>query len=369
MTKTEKQKRFVISVLFFLSILLTVFLVIKYLLGVLLPFVIGFTVASLIAPIVRKLSRKLSLSRHFVSFVLVLVFYATIGTLVAIICVKLFVGAGKLFGYLPDFYSSAVAPMLSSFFDFINSIVARFDNSFVSDYGELFNNLELSLSSAISALSLEAVGFISNIAKNLPMFVLEIILCVISTFFFSSDYDYITHFVLSFIPSKTKAKLIEAKKCLGGVLFKYFRSYFLIMLITFGELSLGLTIAGIRKPLAAAFIITLLDILPVLGTGIILIPWGIFRLITGDLRTGILLLLVYAIITVIRNIIEPKIVGKEVGLHPTLTLISMFVGTRLFGIAGLFALPVGLSLIKSLNDCGVISILPEADDNCGGKCK
>ena len=173
------------------------------------------------------------------------------------------------------------------------------------------------------------------------------------------------------MPEKRKfsEKLIEAKKCLGGVLFKYFRSYFLIMLITFGELSLGLTIAGIRKPLAAAFIITLLDILPVLGTGIILIPWGIFRLITGDLRTGILLLLVYAIITVIRNIIEPKIVGKEVGLHPTLTLISMFVGTRLFGIAGLFALPVGLSLIKSLNDCGIISILPEADDNCCGKCK
>lgn len=92
------------------------------------------------------------------------------------------------------------------------------------------------------------------------------------------------------------------------------------------------------------------DIL-IVGIGFILVPWRVIRIITGQIRFGVILLVVYVVMTVVRNIIEPKIVVKEVGLHPVLTLMSMFVGTHLFGVIGLFGLPIGRSVTKTVYDC------------------
>ena len=134
------------------------------------------------------------------------------------------------------------------------------------------------------------------------------------------------------------------------------RSYALIMSITFVELSIGLTLAGIKHPVLVAFIIALFDILPVLGTGGIMIPWTILTAIQGNGPMALKMLAIYVVITVIRNIIEPKIVGSQLGLHPVVTLCSMFVGAQVFGVIGLFGFPIGLSLLRYLNDHGVIRL-------------
>ena len=130
------------------------------------------------------------------------------------------------------------------------------------------------------------------------------------------------------------------------------------MCITFVELSIGLSIIGIERAMLVALLIAIFDILPVLGTGGIMIPWVILSALGGDLPQALALLVLYVIITVIRNIIEPRIVGAQIGLHPVLTLMSMFVGNHLFGIVGLFGLPILLSLLRYLNDNGTISLFP-----------
>ena len=348
---TEKRRRFLISFSYFALIALLIWIVFKYLLGLLFPFVIGFFIAALLNPVSRYLSKRLSLARKFVSFVLVLLFYAVAGTLFISVCIKLFVWLGKLFASLPDFYAQTLSPVLSGIFERISDIVSRFDNSVLSEYGALFSDVQISLGSAISALSAKAVGFISGIAAHLPMLMLEILLTVISTFFFAADYDYLTRFLLSLLPTGMCERMRNVKSCLFAVLTKYLRSYFLIFIVTFAELFLGLTLAGVSSPAGSALIISLLDILPVLGIGIVLIPWGLIRIALGEMRLGVMLFLLYGVMTVVRNVIEPKIVGKEVGLHPTLTLISMFVGVRLFGVLGLFGLPITLSVAKEIYDC------------------
>ena len=98
------------------------------------------------------------------------------------------------------------------------------------------------------------------------------------------------------------------------------------------------------------------DVLPVLGTGGIVIPWGVLSLLSGNLFLGIGLLITYVIITVIRNIVEPKIVGAQLGLHPVVTLIAMFVGVNAFGFLGIFGLPILISLVNHLNNKGIIRI-------------
>ena len=128
------------------------------------------------------------------------------------------------------------------------------------------------------------------------------------------------------------------------------------MCITFIELSIGLTILRIDNAILIAFLISIFDILPVLGTGGIMIPWTVLTAIQGDYTMAIGLLCVYLVVTVIRNILEPKIVGSQVGLHPLVTLMSMFVGAQILGVFGLFGLPITLSLLKNLNDKGTIHI-------------
>lgn len=356
MPYTERRRKFIIGFAYIAVILLIVYLVFKYLLGILMPFIVGFFIAALLEPVSKCLSKRFSLSRKFVSCLMVLLFYATVGTLIGILSIKLFVVIGRIFKYLPDFYNNMVAPALSDIFDFVGDMLARFDNSITSDYGSLFDNAELSLGSAVSALSVSAVSFISGILANLPMFIVEVVLGIVSTFFFASDYANITSFIMRLFDEKTRQKISNVKKCFMNVIAKYGRSYFFIMLITFGEVYLALALARIKNAAVLAFMIAVFDILPVFGVGFILVPWGIVSFVSGDIRVGSILLVSYAVIAIVRNIIEPKIVGREVGLHPIVALVSMFVGTRLFGFIGLFGLPCALSIVKSLSDSGVIVI-------------
>ena len=130
-----------------------------------------------------------------------------------------------------------------------------------------------------------------------------------------------------------------------STLFVVIRSYVLIMLLTFAELSVLFSLFDIEHAVLKAGVIALLDILPILGTGGIMIPWAVTSLVLGYTRLGLELLLIYGIVTVVRNYVEPKIVGTQLGLHPIITLVSMFIGLRLFGFWGLFGLPVGISFL------------------------
>ena len=139
--------------------------------------------------------------------------------------------------------------------------------------------------------------------------------------------------------------LKNIRSYLTDTLFVVIRSYAAIMLLTFTELSILFGIFGIERPVLKAAVIALLDILPILGTGGIMIPWAVISLALGYTKLGIVLFIIYGIVTVIRNYVEPKIVGTQLGLHPIITLVSMFVGLRVFGFWGLFGLPVGISFL------------------------
>lgn len=349
---TEKRKSFIISLSYAALLAAVAYLGTKYMLPLLLPFIIGLGISSLLAPLVRRLSSRLSLSRRFVSFAVVLIFYATVGTLIGLLCIKLTVAAGRALGYLPTLYSQVVSPMLAELFEKIENVMSHLNDPSVGEYSEWLHELQLSFGSAISAFSTWALSRGAGIAADLPMVLVEVILTLVSTFFFSADYDSLTHTFLSFFSTATRKRIVSVKKCTCTVLLKYVKSYFLIFLITFGELFLGLTVAGVERACLTALLIAAFDILPVAGIGIVLIPWAIFAFLTKRMRLGILLLVIYTVMTIVRNIIEPKIVGREVGLHPILTLIAMFIGTRLFGIVGLFGLPLALSVAKAVYDCG-----------------
>lgn len=135
-------------------------------------------------------------------------------------------------------------------------------------------------------------------------------------------------------------------KCAGGIRFH--------LLMTFAELAAGLLLLRIEGAFAIAFLIAVLDILPVLGTGTVLLPWAVIAF-AGGKRMGIGVIGLYLIITVVRNIVEPKLVGKQMGLSPVVMLPCMIVGLHFFGILGLFGVPLLASFLKKLYSDGYFS--------------
>jgi sporulation integral membrane protein YtvI len=133
-----------------------------------------------------------------------------------------------------------------------------------------------------------------------------------------------------------------------SALFGYIRAQLILMSMTFIELNIGLAIAGVKHSILVAAIISLIDALPILGSGSILIPWSAFSFLMGNFELGVALLVIYVVVLVVRQFVEPKVLGQQIGLHPLITLVAMYSGLKLFGFAGLIIGPVSFLLIKNI---------------------
>lgn len=356
MIKMEKKKAFLINFLYYALLLCAAFVVLKYGLPLLAPFVIAFILAYLLRKPVLFLSRKLHIPQKPTAILLVLIFYSTIGLLLSLVGIRAFSSTRDLVLNLPQIYARHVEPVLMGIFENLEQALQKMDPSLVSTLEDLFNQFTQSLGQMVSGLSVGAMGTISGIASSLPGLFIKLLLMIISTFFIAADYELLTGFFLKQLGGKTQKIFMQVKEYVVGTLFVCIRSYALIMSITFVELSLGLTVIGVKNSILIAFLISVFDVLPVLGTGGIMIPWMVISALTGNYSLSLGLLIVYLFITVIRNIIEPKIVGSQIGLHPVVTLASMFAGVQLLGVVGLFGFPISLSLLRHLNDNGTIHI-------------
>nr|WP_314463152.1 sporulation integral membrane protein YtvI [uncultured Clostridium sp.] len=324
--------------------------------GLVSPFLAAFLIAYFLKTPAKWIAEKTKLSYKLVVMLLVLLFYSTVGILISLLGIKLVTVTVDMVLALPTIYTNEIEPALSYIFNGIEQGVSRMDSALVEALNGLFTQFVQSIGELITNLSVKVVGALSGYASLLPGMFVKILLMIISTFFIAGDYDLLVGFVSRQLSEKAGKLLLQIREYVVGTLFVCIRSYALIMTITFVELSIGLTIIRVPNAVLIAFAISIFDILPVLGTGGIMLPWMIITAIQGNYPLAIGLLVVYLVITVIRNILEPKIVGSQIGLHPIVTLVSMFVGAQLFGVIGLFSFPIFLSLLRHLNDTNTIRL-------------
>lgn len=351
-----KKRRFIINTIYFMLIIMIVYVFLKYALNLVSPFLFAFGIAYLLKKPSKYISSVLKLPNKLVSIVLVFVFYSIIGVLISLIGIKLISVVTTIISKLPIIYEKQLVPFLTISFDGIEEGIARLDPAVVGVLNTGFDRFVSSLGENITNVSLKLVSSISNIASSLPAFFIKILLMVISTFFIASDFDSLSRFMSRQFTTKANEIIMQIKQYIIGTLFVVIRSYLIIMVITFIELSIGLSVIGISNAILIALTIALFDVLPVLGTGGIMVPWVIITFLQGNYPTAIGLLVVYITITIIRNILEPKIVGGQLGLHPVVTLMCMFVGANMFGIIGLFGFPITLSLLRHLSNTGTINL-------------
>ncbi len=357
----DKRRRFIINFLYFAIILGAVIFVCRCALGVLLPFLVALAVSLLLRPVIRFLSERCHIHKGVAGAVIVVLFYALIGFLLTILGIKLVSAAKDFFLRLPALYRTEIIPRLTDAFNALEAFAAKLDAPTAQSYELLTDNVISSLGNAIASFSKTVVSYATSVTLKTPRFLLNLLITVIATIFLSIDMAEIRRFLLRQLSDSKRAMVENVRVQLGRTLGRYIRSYALILLITFAELAIGLLLVGIPNAVALALLIAVFDILPVVGSGLVLLPWTIVTLLTGNYARALGLGILYVVIIIVRNIIEPKIVGDRVGLHPLVTLLAMVIGTHVFGGIGLLGLPVTLALLQALNRQGAIHLFKTED--------
>ena len=339
----EKKKEFIINVLYIAIICALVYFGINFLLGLLFPFLLGFFFAYISVKINRKTFKDDSKLHRGITLAVI---YVLIGLLISVLVA---LGVNKIIDFfksLPTFYKNTFEPYLFTLENSLDSFAQNLPINISSYLNEITDGVFEGLRSVLSSAAGGIVNITTSLLTNVPTFFVSLMLTIITSFYIVFDYAGIAEWIKNSVSSKTLEVLYEIKDFIENTLFKIVSAYAVIMGITFIELCIGLSIFGVSNSPMWSFFIALLDILPVLGVGTVLIPWGISSMIMGKFVFGLELLILYVIITVIRQVIEPHMVGTNLGIHPLATLISMIIGAKLFSAVGMFGFPLTLSFLK-----------------------
>lgn len=348
MEKIEQKRQFIIQCMYWGIWILLGILSIRYLLPVLFPFIIAFGVACLLNKPIECVTKKIKGHRKLISIIMLILFLCCSSVLISIICFGVFRGIEGIMTLLPKIFREFIIPWIQQVLDSLDGMFLNMDFSLFDLFEEYAVVILDHLSKAVTHFSNGVLSSLGNVISRIPTLFMQTIITIIAMFFITLDYEHIVSYLKTHIPEGKKSILREANHFFIHTLPKFGLFYGIILCLTGTELFLGFTILQIPHAGVLAILIAILDILPVLGTGTILIPWAILNLVTGEVPLGIGLFLLYLIITVIRNSIEPKLIGKQMGLHPVVTLASMLVGMKFLGVWGLFGLPIGISFLKRI---------------------
>ena len=354
--KTEIRRRAVINFLYWGMIVICVFAGIKFLLPVLIPFIIAYLVAWILNRPVGWLNKKTKVPRAIWAILMVIAFFAVAVLVIALIGTPIVMGVQSVASKLPRIIEEGILPDFAYFFEFLEQIVANIDPTLGaamdSTINTAFNILSKSVGTFFGNLFSSFGGFLTSV----PAAVMKTLITLIASVFIASDFDTVKGFLMRLLPEKTKPILRQFGQFFGHTLPKCLLPYLLIFTITFFELWIGFALININSAATVAILISLMDILPVLGTGTILIPWALISLMRRKIGMGIKLIALYIVITIIRNTLEPKLVGQQIHLHPVMTFAAMLVGVQLFGFLGMFGVPLLLAFLRELHEKGLIKI-------------
>ena len=336
----------------------------RYVFKWILPFLIALLVAKLMEPLVEYSSTKLKIPRKLASGIFTLIVLGLLTLLVYSLASVLIDQLKSLYDKFPVFEKDQLPRIVDSLSNFVKAIVEPISadlSASITDAIKGFAGESDSVQNYIKGLidfSSSAKGIFSfsfNAATNIiPSILVFFVATCVSTYLISSDYRTVADFLLRQMPKTWQERTLRTKNHLFATLGKWLKAQLTLMIVTFFELLIGFLLMGHPYAFLLAFFISLIDAMPILGTGTVLIPWAVVSLIMLDFRMAIWLGVMYLVILLVRNIIEPKIVGNQIGLHPLVTLVSMYVGLQIMGIYGFVLFPIILVVITQFRKWGYI---------------
>ena len=349
-----------ISFFILLAYIVLAFFAAKLFFSVVFPWTIPLIISVIMSAVIEKPVKHLEkrkIPRKIASAVCTLFYLTLFGTLCYFI-VSVTVSQVKILALeLPG--------LAESLMDKLEIILANLEKTLS---GLPLHKLGIDISSLDSLLSgiklpdFKASYIINPVFKaavSLPTILISVVFVFVSTYFLTSERKTITAFMAKQLSPRVKEVLEELRTFMYSSVFGWIKAQLILICITSFELMVGFTLMKIPYAFLLAIIIAIIDALPILGVGTVLIPWAVICIFTGDVLTGALLCLMYAVVLIVRNSIEPKILSVQIGLHPFVTLLCIYFGYRLAGFGGMFLVPFTVILLCKLQELVVIKFFKE----------
>lgn len=307
----------------------------------LLPFVLAIIIALIVQKPSKAICNKCCFKKGITAAIFSFALYLLVGGLLIFGIYRLFLFLAGLVDVLPDFFQK-----IASFFDgfsirfseFFKVLEEKFDISVESLFNETLQKIVTMLGDFIT-------GTVTQFVKNVPTFFITGVVTLVATCLIAKDFDRLKRFFRSLLGEKITKRTVKVKNILFGSVFKLFKGYLILALLTLVQLYIGFLILGVNNAFMKAILISLIDLLPVLGSGAIIVPWAVFSALSGDYFLGVGLGILFIITVIVRNFSEPKIIGKQIGVSSLFTLISMYLGLKIMGVAGLLIFPIILIVV------------------------
>jgi sporulation integral membrane protein YtvI len=315
-------------------------------LGLLMPFVIGWIMSTIAAPVVNWLEKRLKIVKKLGSALIVVIVLVLIVLLLYFAVSHIAVEIGDLISNFPNLYAQFESG-LEQIGNTLSGVFSRLPQAVQSGWDTALDNLNKYAAKLIAGISEPTMAAAGNFAKSLPSYLISFIVAMMSAYLFTVNREEVIQWLRKVSPpSVTKRMELvidNLKYAVGG----YFKAQFKIMAIVFVVLFVSFVVLGVHYSILVAFLISFLDFLPFFGTGTALIPWALYQGLMGDYKMAVALVIVYILTQLMRQLVQPKLVGDSMGLHPLVTLLLLYIGYKVSSILGMIlAVPIGMVLIN-----------------------
>ncbi len=340
---SKKRKEHLINLLYFFSITICIYVSFRYIFPVIMPLIIAYAIAFFVQRPARMIEKKIGINCKILAVIFVGLSYIFIVLLVIWLGSLLLAQASELFSKIPDIYSDNIEPYLLKLSQWIDKTFELSGN--IGSSGVILSDYMPTILSGISSAML---NLLSSVASTLPSFFISFGITFIATFLIAYDYENIMKYLMNIFKGKKQNKILSIKSGVVAGIFRLLRAYISIFAIDFCILFMGFTIFKIEYAAIIALVIAFADMIPLFGSGIIMLPWIFIQIISSNIAVAISLAILFAIMSVTRSIVEPRLIGRQIGMHPGATRGGMDIGMQLFGFLGLLLLPFILMMASEV---------------------
>lgn len=311
-----------------------------------MPFVIGWIIALIASPVVRFFEEKLKIRRKGASVIVIVAVLAAVIMLAYAVGAKLVQEGVSFVNELPAMWESIMDE-----FDQVGENLEGVYNRLPADMQDTLDNIGSQMGEYFGSImegagtpTFEAVG---NVAKQLPDIFLGVVMCILSAYFFVADKGYMSNIMKKYVPDSIRYRFDLIRRSFRNAVGGYFKAQFKIECWVYLLMVLGLLALHVRYALLVALGIAFLDFLPVFGTGTVMIPWAIIEVLSKDYKMAVGLMIIWCVSQLVRQMIQPKIVGDSMGMDAIPTLFLLFIGYKAAGVLGMIlAVPIGIIVIN-----------------------
>ncbi len=335
------------------AVILALIYVAPPLLSLLTPFVLALILAWLLNPVIKAIQKRLGIPRSILSLVLIFLLFAVAGGLLGVLVYSVASELVSLASNWQSIWSSMLAAgqtvgeALSGFFAHLPPEVVETVNTMAS-------NLVVWLQGYLSLMLSNLAAGAGTFAMRVPPFAIATVIFVMASYFIVSDYPRIRFLFLDHLSKNVHGFLGDVKRTATAAFGGYVKAQLILSIGVFFILLIGFGVVGEPYAVLLAFLLAVLDFIPIVGAGTAMIPWAVVNVFTGDYRHAIEMMVIWGIIALFRRVAEPKVVGDQTGLSPILSLISIYVGMQVAGVAGMILGPVLCMVIINVSKLGVL---------------